>query len=699
MNKQFFESIKNKLLFYSMVAFITAAVAYELYLYFFSDSGITRYFIYLFMIIICIFIIWNIIKFIFKEIILISRTRVTLLLSFCFIFSILLNYGIPLKYGERGFIEITVLGEQNKNAKSSEVWVKEINVDGQALNNKDLNLNQWSIKDGVPESSQKDSNLFWSGLVNKEIKVSFVSHPWSGKVKISSNNYEKVIDLYSEVAISKDLTIPRVIGFSFSKIFTLCSNILLLFVLSVFLFLLILRTNIHAKEKELNKLKIILYGLPFLVISIVYELSFYPGIMTQDSFNQWYQATTGKFYNGVPIFHTLIVWMATKFWLSPAAVVLVHILFFSFVLGFALYQFEKIGVKKKYIYLVAAWFTFNPVNGILSVTLWKDIPYAFSELLLTILLIIVYKTNYCWLYSKKNQLFLTVALILVGLLRHNGIAAVIGTILALFIFYRKENLKNLKISLAVIIIIFLVKIPLNLVLGTTASPTFLGFSSQIHMVGTMVHENVHLTEKEKNLLGKFLPLEEWRGENEYNKYSADFLVWNKNYKFNDEAFTNNKYEFIRTWLSLMYSNPKIALEDAASMTSLIWRVQQPQDGYTYTTATVIEKNDLGLEQKSVFPEFRNKLVKIQHFTENIDRNWVFWRPALYLFVIIFFGAVFMCRNGIKSLIILIPIIFEVAGLVITIPAQDARYLYAANLIAPFIFMVSFIKINNAKRIE
>src|SRR5262249_58527353 len=61
------------------------------------------------------------------------------------------------------------------------------------------------------------------------------------------------------------------------------------------------------------------YGLPSIVVSTVFLLTFWPGLMSADSLDQWRQILTREFNDWHPAFHTLTHWLITRPWGSPAA--------------------------------------------------------------------------------------------------------------------------------------------------------------------------------------------------------------------------------------------------------------------------------------------------------------------------------------------------------------------------------------------
>ncbi|SDN35080.1 hypothetical protein SAMN04487897_102602 [Paenibacillus sp. yr247] len=445
---------------------------------------------------------------------------------------------------------------------------------------------------------------------------------------------------------------------------------------------------------DTSKMKVLMYALPFFIISQIYWLSFYPATMSPDSIDQWNQTITGNFTGSHPIFHTFYIWIIKKIWGSPASVALVQIIICSLMIGYISYYLEKIGIKRRVVLLINLIYSINPVNNIMSIALWKDIPFSLCLLLITILLLKLYISDGLWLKSVKHQSYLIITLALIYLFRHNGVISVLGSIIILFLLYKKYWRELLKISLFIVVIIVSVKLIISFIFNATPGPTYGSMAFQLHQVGTMVHSDVVLTNKEKNVLEKIMPLKYWAGGDNYAKYDVGYVLFNN--IFNDHTFKENKNEFLKTWIELVLRNPKIAFNDWTSMTSLIWQIKQPNDGYTSTAILDIYPNELGLKQTSLLPNTRDILMKIVGFTSSSEHNWMFWRPAISIYLMIFFGFLFVRRNTYKAIIIFVPILAQIAGIMLVIPAQDSRYFYFCSLVLPIIILLSLYKVPKVK---
>ncbi|MEI8314971.1 MAG: DUF6020 family protein, partial [Verrucomicrobiota bacterium] len=147
----------------------------------------------------------------------------------------------------------------------------------------------------------------------------------------------------------------------------------------------------------------IAYALPCALIWTAYLLAFWPGIMSSDSVDQWGQMLTGHFNNNHPAFHTLTNWLFTRVWLSPAAVAMAQILALASVFGLTMRELALWGVPRNIRIVITMLFSLSPVNGLMTITLWKDVPYAISMLGLFALLMQCVRTRWDCLSSSLSK--------------------------------------------------------------------------------------------------------------------------------------------------------------------------------------------------------------------------------------------------------------------------------------------------------
>lgn len=110
-------------------------------------------------------------------------------------------------------------------------------------------------------------------------------------------------------------------------------------------------------------------------------LAFWPGLMTQDSFNQWDGVLKNEIWETYTVTHSLFVWTIAKLGLPPTAAIVCQYLLLAASATYALREASRWGVPYVVLLIFALAFAVFPGTAFLSVTLWKDVPYSAGTIL------------------------------------------------------------------------------------------------------------------------------------------------------------------------------------------------------------------------------------------------------------------------------------------------------------------------------
>jgi hypothetical protein len=469
--------------------------------------------------------------------------------------------------------------------------------------------------------------------------------------------------------------------------------ILLFFVL--FAIRIMYRLNGSESSTEIHKIKIILYALPSIAVFSLYLLGFFPGIMTMDSFVQWEQMHSNQYNDWHPVVHTWFLKLITQVWDYPAAVAIVQILFMSIVFGYGMYTFEKHGAPKWILYAVTAVFALMPLNGIYSVTLWKDVLYSTFLMLFTILLFNIVKTDGKWLRNPGSLLLFFLASIGFSFFRHNGFAVFVVTMAIFFIIYRLKLTRMYAVALVIVVLHFVITGPVFKYFHVKPSDPNEAYSVPIQQIGRVIAYGGNITKKQLDFYDKVLPIEEWR-----TKYTPDFADPIKgNPKYNREFLYAHKDEFFKHWLELCKQNPKMVAMAYADLSALVWEIH-PTNGYSLIYASE-PPGETVLKEHNIKVVYGNQHVKsmLQSVLAKIGDSYlrILYRPATYLFMILLFTFIIIIKRNWKLSLIALPVLLNTGTIAAALPAQDVRYLYANFLIVLIMFLAA-IKPTMKKRV-
>ena len=218
-------------------------------------------------------------------------------------------------------------------------------------------------------------------------------------------------------------------------------------------------------------------------------------------------------------------------------------------------------------------------------------------------------------------------------------------------------------------------------LDVTPMPPWLARQMQIHQLGAYAAHSTQLDDADRALLERLLPLDEWRRR--YSCYELTPLLYgapamNPLFDADVDAYTD-------LWLRLAVRDPATLIQHQWCVTSLIWRVMQPTDGYLHTWHKILIDDygkDVGLTPSSVLPGLRDLLASWLTSLERPEVVWLVWRPATYLYLTLFCVAVFCIRHrSWHTAALAMPTIAQSLVLAMLTSSQTFRYQYPVYLIA------------------
>ena len=214
----------------------------------------------------------------------------------------------------------------------------------------------------------------------------------------------------------------------------------------------------------------------------------------------------------------------------------------------------KKNIDKRVRILTFLFYFIYPVHALYSMTMWKDILFAASMLIFTILLTELSVSNNIF-KSKINLFFLILSMIFVILFRNNGIYIVILTFPFLFLFLRNEYKKIIFISCCILAFY-----------GIWKGPVFSVFHIQEGAIGEALsiplqqfariskYHSDTLTNEEKANIQKYFLVDNI-GEKYYPELSDDVKG-----QLNAKAFQEDKIGFLKLYFELFFEYPKTTLE-------------------------------------------------------------------------------------------------------------------------------------------
>lgn len=456
----------------------------------------------------------------------------------------------------------------------------------------------------------------------------------------------------------------------------------------------ILKILLCNNDKGIRHLFVLMVSITFMVESLTL-LILNPGLMTSDSFDQYAQAHgLLQFNDHHPIFHTFCEKILYSLWDNPLCISIAQIMLFSIIIAFAGSVLYKNGINNKIILLYTIFNSLIPNNNVNSVTLWKDIPFSFALLALTVLLAkrVYEKKEF---YDNIPNLFLCILIISsIGLLRHNGFIVVFGMLI--FFLLEVFTIKSLKpLIIGVISVITFVGVGNYLSNHLNATPNgSLASIIPIHGIAYVNYMDKKIDNDVIEYMEDYMPLYEWKDL--YEAHSANSYMFSETaIKYQTMAHYRQAdlKEVITLYLKTFIDYPYLIIKDRLYGTDVLWNVKQWQ-GYTYRNTNLddISNNEYGIIHAE------NNLSGIYFDLMNLSSKSLFdifiWRVGIYIDLLLLLFCFAIINKKREKLLCMVPIILNIGSLFIGMAWQEYRYVYNVFLCFGFIVIFSLHKPND-----
>lgn len=438
----------------------------------------------------------------------------------------------------------------------------------------------------------------------------------------------------------------------------------------------------------------ILWGI-IILAWLPYFLKYCPAIITPDSLDQIYQTQgINVLSNHHPVFHTFIIAIALNigklignYNVGVAIFTVFQMLALSAIFAFTLYTMSKKNINNGIKIGTFIFFAFYPIFGMYSITIWKDIPFAIVMLLFILQLVDLVYNEKEFLNSKKKQIFLIISMILVIMFRNNGIYVVLLTIPFLLWLYRKSIKKLLPITMIPVIFYLLYTGPVFKILNIKKGSVREALSIPLQQfVRVLKDRGDELTDKQKQSIYNFLPQENI--VDLYNPTLSDPVKA----CFDDEYFSNNKFEFITTWAGIVFGYPVEVVEAFLCNNYGYWY----PEASNWVVSRVIMENELGIKATSMIEnktlDFMDELIDnrdIPVISFIFSIGFMFWIDLICVMYMIY-------KKQYKKLLIFIPI-FAVWLTTIASPVFcEYRYVFSMVVALPIIIASVNMKVEEKK---
>ena len=435
-------------------------------------------------------------------------------------------------------------------------------------------------------------------------------------------------------------------------------------------------------DKNNSKIKIkeiIIYFLVIFITFIVYFVILFPGGATFDTDVQWAQAMANGYNDWHPVLHTLLFHklpslFIAKIWITP----LFQLTFVASVLTYMCSSLRKLGFNKKIVWLTLLITLLNPTTGRMALMVWKDIPYSYLLLVVTLMTMHIVKSKGKWLESNKNIAALYICNFFIIMFRHNGIICLLTLSIALFFLYDKKMV-ILIATLSVIAARAIVVGPIykNFEIGKHSAPFLESVGIPLNHISYIINNDGNISKEEMDFLKQLGHIEEWK--NYYN--IRNFNYFKTSGHFDSKFLNENPEKFIKVYLSLVNKNKHMALISHYNVTSPLWSLD-------YSAGPTYIEN----ENKNGDYTVKEKITRTLNYSLNSYDKWlnttgigkvIFGYGASLFLIIVSIGiATIKSKFHLRKYLPYIIVLINTLAISVLLTGGELRFVYS-NIICAF----------------
>lgn len=444
-----------------------------------------------------------------------------------------------------------------------------------------------------------------------------------------------------------------------------------------------------------NKKSILIVAIIFFIAYLPYLLYYYPGNVLIDSTVQIMQGMGDwEFTTHHPPIHTAIITLCVKFGhlltgsynFGAFIYTIMQTLVTCFLFSFTIYYMARKKVPVSVRICSVLFYALCPTISFLTITMYKDIPFALSMLILTICMTEI-ATNLENFMKHKIRIILTIiAVFLVAIFRNNGLYAIVLTLPILVVTIKKYKLKIGTIFLTGIVICMIVTGPIYNICNIGKGSAKEAFSVILQQFARITkYKGNELTEEEKAAIHKYLPVDDIAEL--YNPVFSDPVK----HQFSDQAFEEDKITLIKTYLQLAVKYPMHTIASVICNSfgyyypnTLGWGVYTGVNDECFTNNGV----DYGIKEQPLVQ--LQLLDKVNEFvnSRNIPIISMFLSIG-FLFWVLIFGMIYcIYTKKYNLLIIYVPILCMWLTILASPVFGEPRYVYSLFTCLPLLLGIS-----------
>lgn len=441
---------------------------------------------------------------------------------------------------------------------------------------------------------------------------------------------------------------------------------------------------IEDERKVFILVTLVTFGLYF-----IWWLGYMPGGFAGDPTTQWKQSAYSLYNDWHPALHTLLFFtfpMNVSSYIG--SIVLFQIIYFSVALGYLMSTMTKWQCEKKYWLITYIYIVCNPFTLSAMMCPWKDCALTITLIVLTGQMMNIYFTNGEWIEKRTHIILIAITLALGSIFRHNAVLYT-GVFILIMAYQCKKQLKSiLKIIMAVIVLLIVIRGPLysyyNVAEPGARPLEVLGFPMTV--LGNVISQDKDaLSEETKDFLYAIASQKEWENIYEVGNFNSIKREMEPGSAIESVIPEYGIRNVLRSMMEAIIKSKKFSAEAIWKLTDMVWDVGNEVDYYILPDFPedfpVENVRYSGIERMK---QIEDKLVYLS--TRSIF-GVLFWNIGLIMFAILAFSLCFLRQRKCRNVLIFLPLLIYNIGTMFLLTGNDVRFFhFNFVIICPLFFI-------------
>ncbi|MDP2624097.1 MAG: hypothetical protein Q8Q29_09890 [Actinomycetota bacterium] len=358
----------------------------------------------------------------------------------------------------------------------------------------------------------------------------------------------------------------------------------------------------------------------------VWWVSWYPGMLSGDSLHQLAAVESGDFTNEVPAIHSIIIWLVTRVWDSPAAVSLVQVAAMVALLASYLRRARGAGIPGWLAGAAVLAFAWLPAVGATTIAVEVQVSQTLVGIWLLVELLGLAPDPNAYLSDPWSAARLGVALGATWLFDHAGMVVVLVMLAALAAGLRSRTHLLAVPAGGAIALFLLVQGPLYFAFGVDRGVPPLGEAYAPEIAAVYRHQPGWFEEADLELMRAVADLEVW--QEAYRCGDGASLLTDR--EFDTAAIRAHAGAYRGLLVRSALTHPMTVAGHRACAVGVLFAPFQPAGERFETYVYNVPPNDLGIERDSLWPSGFSFTKAILVRSNQPALLWLFWRPGIIL---------------------------------------------------------------------